>query len=38
VEDLPDDTTGSVIVLELVDGLTLRQFLNKTKGTLYPKK
>jgi serine/threonine protein kinase len=38
VEDLPNDKTGGVIVLDLIEGKVLKDYLLETKGTLIPKK
>ena len=37
-EDLPNETTGGVIVLDLIEGEVLKDYLMRTKGTLIPKK
>jgi hypothetical protein len=38
VEDLPNEVTGGVIVLDLIPGKVLKDYLMETKGTLIPKK
>jgi hypothetical protein len=37
-EEMPNEETGGVIVLDLIEGQVLKDYLMETKGTLIPKK